>query len=135
MTKEQVQEQKRLKSMTLEQLNAYIEERRGCENPWRRKCTCEETDGELCKDCLNAFGKYDELNDAMRERARRQKLEQEKRHTQMLALATNIVNAGYRESAKKAHPDVGGSADQMHELQAAKEWLLLQINKKASQPA
>jgi hypothetical protein len=45
----------------------------------------------------------------------------------MLMDAKFLVNAGFRELAKKAHPDVGGTTERMHEINAANEWLLQRL--------
>jgi hypothetical protein len=39
------------------------------------------------------------------------------------AAVADIITSGYRASAKKAHPDVGGSGAQMRSLTEAREWL------------
>lgn len=46
------------------------------------------------------------------------------RQEQTLALARKIVSTGYHVLADKAHPDKGGSTDQLSELTAARNWVL-----------
>lgn len=52
------------------------------------------------------------------ERQRRELLEEAE-----LTMVEQLVKAGFRELAKRHHPDYGGSATAMQELNAAHEWL------------
>jgi len=47
-----------------------------------------------------------------------------------MAMCTRIVTAGMREIAKIAHPDKGGSQEEMQLLNAATTWLKSQITEK-----
>lgn len=85
------------------------------------------------------FGKYRglELSDVPEEyllwlaesRERDAKLYRAEIERRTLALEANddyvtrIIKTGYRELAKRLHPDVGGSADEFRELQTAFEKL------------
>lgn len=40
----------------------------------------------------------------------------------------NVIENAYREKAKKAHPDTGGSSEAMHELQRAREEALRSVD-------
>jgi curved DNA-binding protein CbpA len=50
--------------------------------------------------------------------------------TKTAQMALLIIKTGFRELAKRFHPDVGGDADKMRELMAANEELvdLMEVN-------
>ena len=45
------------------------------------------------------------------------------------SLVERIVSEGYRQLAKRAHPDAGGTAEDMKALGQAREWLKDRIAK------
>jgi Skp family chaperone for outer membrane proteins len=59
---------------------------------------------------------------------RKEKREKKRREKHRPELALGIINSGYRQTAKKQHPDLGGTAEGMHELQEVKELLIAGID-------
>jgi DnaJ-domain-containing protein 1 len=63
----------------------------------------------------------------MQEEQRRRRKEKRKEHAKLKRqreLVSNIIGLGYKAMAVRLHPDKGGTSEDMHELQEAKQSLI-----------
>ena len=73
-----------------------------------------------------------------RERLERKAEAEEQRRRnfiRMLEVAETIVDLGHKQAAKKAHPDVGGSHEEMQDINAAEQWLIDVISRNIEEAA